>query len=632
MHCTTNLFAVLSGACAMRKLINNWDNLCQRLGFVRKNVKKRIPNVLHKRICRVEPLETRTLLSFAKLEWHGYDDSNNQIHDIVWSTAPAKTNWVNGFGQPAAFNDGDEVTFDISTLDILNVKISGNVKPSKITFAVSGYNISTYTSPLTDSISANDTTLTIQVNQQTIISDVIATISAPIVNPVNGGVTKLLVDASGGINQTSGNYYPTGTLILKGNNKYGATTAPGNEDNTVIKGYSVPKQGGELTYTGGVLVAGSPNALPNDNGVFRPIRVEPAATLAVETDGLTGSAADEWTNDAIPTLFAGNNPNFQQSPSTGLRSNFGIWADKGTSFEYSNTIPGQELSTNYNQNFVKLGIGTLMVSGWNRYPGTTNVNKGTLISKTLDSLPRYGIPGEVLVRNTTDPVNLPNAGYGNFYGKEAGVSYDGTQDPHSTLVVPAKVAPNGSGWSTTDIQSLLYSGAWGEGYHAKFDSNTNFGVDVPRDGEFSMASSQRFRLGYESSDPNVSHTDVGFVKLGYGTLDFGSQSEPSFDGPATIYEGTLQAALAKTTFPTTCSVFINNYATWDLNEGPNSNTRNSIRELHGEPRATITDNSLGSDFTTEAFLQAGLHLGGTAAPDSASADFPLECVSDDFVD
>jgi autotransporter-associated beta strand protein len=384
------------------------------------------------------------------------------------------------------------------------------VRPSKITFQVDGYQITGDPGCSITASGAFASQLPIYVEQTGANPEIEATISAPIKDFGGGSTTNLRVLASTGSDHT-------GLLKLDGINTYTGGT----------------------DVAGGMLEAETWRSLPNDaatDPTYYDIDVTDAGTLIVGTKEVSGVAS--WTSAQVSRLL--NNSTTTFAPD----SNFGMSPDKGTAFEFSGNIPAGD------ENFVKLDTGTLTLSGVNEYEGMTTVKKGTLVATKPAALPGYNDtvnPHKITVKDN----GTTNFGYGNYDGDDVAGAYDGTKDPCSTLVVRSDTTSS-DGWANAEINKLLYGTVnepvanWtANPWSAKFDSNTNFGVEVPEGAEFSLepAAGHFFSLGNvtdrEVPNPGTAYNRVGFVKLGGGTLIFGNGL---FAGPMCIYEGTLKAA------------------------------------------------------------------------------------------
>jgi autotransporter-associated beta strand protein len=260
-----------------------------------------------------------------------------------------------------------------------------------------------------------------------------------------------------------------------------------------------------------------------------------------------------------------------------------------------NAIFSIKIADGNSPNYVnKWENGTLILNGDNEYQGQTTIERGTLIATTPDSLPKN--PDDSYRPIRAKSIGDQLQGYG-YHGVEH--DFDGTQDPHSTLVVQGKDNDAGR-WNATQIDTLLNRSG------TVFEQNTNFGITVSKGEEFTFIGSAEHPLML--GDPN-NNKDVGVVKLGAGKLLFGSGGDSQYSGPFSIYEGTLIAAPEQNTF--SCyggdlysSLFINNDAILDLN-GSASNTNNAaltiVSDLHGERRAIITDNSSPITFHADTY-------------------------------
>lgn len=233
-------------------------------------------------------------------------------------------------------------------------------------------------------------------------------------------------------------------------------------------------------------------------------------------------------------------------------------------------------------NIEKWDTGTLILSGNNIYSGSTIIRRGTLLATQPESLPGYD----------AGMVSVLDAGLG-----VRNSMYSGNTDPHSTLVVQAG---NAGGWNAGEIDALIGTGG------AVFEDNTNFGIQVAEGNEFDFG-------GHPF---NAASGKVGFVKLGGGTLEFGSYGH-IFHGPFSIYEGMLRAAEGQSTFSTSydTSLFINDAAVLDLNVGNAyggwTSTVSLVHELHGQPGAKITDHSIFVPLSSNVIGNAGLHIKST---------------------
>ncbi|MGA2254439.1 MAG: autotransporter-associated beta strand repeat-containing protein, partial [Thermoguttaceae bacterium] len=134
------------------------------------------------------------------------------------------------------------------------------------------------------------------------------------------------ISGSGGLEKLG-----TGTLTLSGANTYSGGT----------------------TVSSGILEAATPGSLPG-YGTSGQLSVANGATVAVSAAG--------WDSDDIDALLA--NPSFTSG-------NLGIDVPQESSFSYSSVIGG-------GVGLMKLGDGTLTLTGTNTYAGGTTVSAGTL--------------------------------------------------------------------------------------------------------------------------------------------------------------------------------------------------------------------------------------------------------------
>jgi len=174
---------------------------------------------------------------------------------------------------------------------------------------------------------------------------------------------------------------------LGGFYKYGAGTVILNQDNTTngFDGGSASNLGWSQVYAG-TLLATKFASLPGvANDLWYTL---PSATLAIRA--LEASPNGEWTTANLDLLLAnGNNPTTVTAFAAG--SFLGIEVTGSNSFTYSHDIAGKGGSylgsDSAAKGLVKLGSGTLILSGSNTYTGGTFVNEGILAATDSHALP-----------------------------------------------------------------------------------------------------------------------------------------------------------------------------------------------------------------------------------------------------
>jgi autotransporter-associated beta strand protein len=145
--------------------------------------------------------------------------------------------------------------------------------------------------------------------------------------------------------------------------------------NLVKGGPGIMEIQGTASYTNttnvdaGTLIATQPAAL--SGYLAGNVSVTSGATLAVRGGGVLG-VDEQWTSDDLYYLLAGST--FTSG------SSLGIEVTNGNSFTYYNDVSGAEPA----KDLVKLGAGTVVLTGASTYAGTTIVKAGTLQLNGVD--------------------------------------------------------------------------------------------------------------------------------------------------------------------------------------------------------------------------------------------------------
>lgn len=158
------------------------------------------------------------------------------------------------------------------------------------------------------------------------------------------------------------------------------------------------KLSGVNTYTGTTTIAGGTLTFANTSALYNGDTTKWTASNLVVGSGATAAfnvgGANEFTAanlDAVLTLTG--NGGFQSGASLGLDT-----TNAGGNFTYSGAITDMNGGTN-TLGLLKLGTGTLTLSGVNTYTGTTTVSAGTLLlasNTALGSLGTLNLAGGTL--------------------------------------------------------------------------------------------------------------------------------------------------------------------------------------------------------------------------------------------
>ena len=248
---------------------------------------------------------------------------------FIWEGDGANTDWTTGANWAGEYApvEGDCLVF--AGTNTSNYNNYTNTTFQSIEFASSGFTLSGSAITLTDGIT------------------------------VDAGVSGSTVDLSGVVLGGSVDVDVAGdqTLTISSSLSGTGSLHKSNSGSLVLSGSSNTYSDG--TYVAeGTLKAMTTSALPSA-GASGTVSVSTGATLAVKTDA---SGVSGWTESQINSLL-GN--------STFTTGNIGFDVTGAGSFTYSQSIGGSH-------GLVKLGTGTLTLTGNNTYSGETSISVGTL--------------------------------------------------------------------------------------------------------------------------------------------------------------------------------------------------------------------------------------------------------------
>ena len=232
---------------------------------------------------------------------------------------------------------------------------------------------------------------------------------------VNGPITGV-----GGLSQS----WDSGVLVLNGSNHYGGSTTIGS---TVIHSWSDPT-------ANPVLRLGNSNALPGTDLSFGTNSQGNAATLDMNGFNATVGALSGSTNAVVDV------------------SNTGTSVLTVGNLDASGTFQGVLQNTTGTLSLIKIGTGTLIVSGSNNFSGPSAINLGTLILANQNALQHStaSINGGSLVFNSSV------SGHAFTFGGLSGVGGLLLED-NALNAVALSVGNNNA--NTTDAGALTGSGS-----------------------------------------------------------------------------------------------------------------------------------------------------------------------------
>ena len=289
--------------------------------------------------------------------------------------------------------------------------------------------------------------------------------------------------------------------------------------------------GGSTIASGGILQAKTTSALPGYN-IAGTVSVDSGATLAVNVGG-----SGEWQQADVNTLQT--SAIFAAGTSLGLDT-----TDATSTFTYAGSIGGS-------MGVVKLGTGTLVLSGSTTYTGPTTVSGGTLLLINANTLQNSNVAvsasGSVLFATSIGTFN---------FGQLSGA---GTLALTDTAGQPVLLTVGGGG------QSATFNGV------------------VGGDGSFLKAGSGTLVLT-GGTGSLVANTFLGTTTVGGGVLAVGSTfnafvSGGGIPGNLTINSGAAFQYLQQNAVSTSAVVTVNSGGTLNLGGGYGFN--NTIGFLAG---------------------------------------------------
>jgi len=321
-------------------------------------------------------------------------------------------------------------------------------------------------------------------------------------------------------------------------------------------------QGFNKTGTGTLTFRFNPDA----NTISGPIGVN-GGTLGIQSESSLGNGNNTVTIAGGAKLLAQPSTNAAITiPATRAITLAGANAQIGSAMPYTAplSIPGNITGAG---GLTKTDGGVLLLTGNNTYLGNTTVSGGLLVVATPAALPSYSTSGRIFGTST-----------GSLVVRMGGVGE----------------------WSQSDFNDLI-------NVFPTFAGTSTIGVDTTN------ATETVSIVGLRSSvvDFSVNH---GLAKAGPGTLEV--TGDNIYNGPTTIFEGTLKLTGGDNRLPTTTALTFSNNATLDL-----GSTNQNIRGLTLNSPAKVLGNGTLTLEATTADINLAVTATGTSLDFSGLSNF-----------